>query len=143
MMIGAAFCWGWYSAKSIRWLPKYGALRLTVTSMIAGTAIMLPLSVPWLLSQNWSGIGPAAWLGLGYSALLSIVYGYFVWAHALNSIGLAHTAVFSNVTPIVALAAGWIVLGERPVGAQLIGVVLVLTGVFMVRSRKPMVVPDE
>jgi len=47
------------------------------------------------------------------------------------------------VTPIVALAAGWIVLGERPVGAQLIGVVLVLTGVFMVRSRKPMVVPDE
>ena len=143
MMIGAAFCWGWYSAKSIRWLPKYGALRLTVTSMIAGTAIMLPLSVPWLLSQNWSGIGPTAWLGLAYSALLSIVYGYFVWAHALNSIGLAHTAVFSNVTPIVALAAGWIVLGERPVGAQLIGVVLVLTGVFMVRSRKPMVVPDE
>jgi drug/metabolite transporter (DMT)-like permease len=84
-----------------------------------------------------------AWLGLGYSALLSIVYGYFVWAYALNSIGVAHTAVFSNVTPIVALIAGWIMLGERPVAAQLIGMVLVLMGVFMVRSRKPMVVPEE
>src|SRR5438093_5909905 len=62
-----------------------------------------------------------AWLGLGYSALLSIVYCYFIWAHALNRIGVAHTAVFSNVTPIVALAAGWALLGERPLAAQLIG----------------------
>jgi len=143
MMIGAAFCWGWYSAKSTRWLPKYGALRLTVLTMVSGTAIMLPLSAPWLLRQNWSGIGRMAWLGLGYSALLSIVYSYFIWAHALNSIGVAHTAVFSNVTPIVALVAGWVLLGERPLAAQLLGVALVLTGVFMVRSRKPIVAPDE
>ena len=143
MMIGAAFCWGWYSAKSVRWLPKYGALRLTVFSMVIGTAIMLPLSAPWLLRQNWSGIGYMAWLGLGYSALLSIVYCYFIWAFALNSIGVARTAVFSNVTPIVALAGGWALLGEHPLAAQLVGVVLVLTGVFMVRSRQPMVVPDE
>jgi len=135
MIIAAAFCWGWYSAASTRWLPKYGPLRLTVLSMISGTAVLLPLSTPWLLRQNWSGIGRTAWLGVGYSALLSIVYSYFIWAHALNTIGVAHTAVFSNVTPIVALIAGWVMLGERPLAAQLVGVVLVLTGVFMVRSR--------
>src|SRR5438093_1367007 len=42
----------WYSAKSVRWLPKYGALRLTVFSMVIGTAIMLPISAPWLLRQE-------------------------------------------------------------------------------------------
>ncbi len=90
-----------------------------------------------------SRIPPVAWLGLGYSALLSITYAYFVWAYALSRIGVAHTAVFNNVTPIVALLAGWFLLAETPALPQLAGVGLVLSGVFMVRSRNPIPVPDE
>jgi drug/metabolite transporter (DMT)-like permease len=143
MMIGAAVCWGWQSALSIRFLSKYGAIRLTVATMIMGTAMMVPLSIPWLTSQNWSGVAPVAWIGLGYSALLSIAYSYLVWAYALSRIGVAHTAVFNNLTPIVALIGGWLLLGEQPSPAQLAGVVLVLVGVFIVRSRKPLPIPDE
>jgi drug/metabolite transporter (DMT)-like permease len=66
-----------------------------------------------------------------------------VWAYAIDKIGIAHTSVFNNVTPIVALFAGWLVLAETPVIAQLGGVGLVLIGVFMVRSHKPTVLPDE
>ncbi len=143
MMIGAAACWGWQSSESIRFLQKYGAIRLTVSTMIAGTAIMVPLSLPWLTAQDWTGIAPVVWLGFGYSGLLSIAYCYLIWAYALSKIGVAHTSVFNNVTPIVALIGGWILLGEQPSILQLAGVVLVLVGVFMVRSRKPMPVPDE
>jgi len=56
---------------------------------------------------------------------------------------VAHTAVFSNVTPIVALLGGWLLLGEQPSLAQAAGVILVLAGVFIVRSRKPSALPDE
>jgi drug/metabolite transporter (DMT)-like permease len=105
--------------------------------MIVGTAVMLPLSVPWLTRQNFRGIPPVAWLGLAFSALLSITYSYFVWAYALKRIGVSHTSVFNNVTPIAAVLSGWYMLGERPTVSQLAGVVLVLTGVFMVRTRKP------
>jgi drug/metabolite transporter (DMT)-like permease len=143
LMIAAAALWGWQSAEATRLLPKYGPLRLTVSAMIAGTACMIPLSIPWLTTQNFRGIPPIAWLGLGYSALLSIAYAYFVWAYALSTIGVAHTAVFNNVTPIVAMLAGWLLLNETPALAQFAGVVLVLVGVFMVRSRKPSAVPDE
>ena len=143
MMIGAAACWGWQSAESIRFLPKYGPIRLTVSTMIAGTAIMVPLSLPWITTQDWSGIAPIAWLGLGYSALLSIAYCYLIWAYALSRIGVAHTSVFNNVTPIVALIGGWAVLDEQPSLVQLAGVALVLVGVFIVRSRKPLPIPDE
>src|SRR2546427_10714378 len=142
-MIAAAVCWGWQSAASTRFLPKYGAVRLTVSLMVAGTAFMLPISIPWLATQNFRPIPPRAWFGLGYSALLSITYSYFVWAYALSRIGVSHTSIFNNVTPIIALIAGWLLLGEQPSGAQLVGVMLVLTGVFMVRSRKPTAIPDE
>jgi drug/metabolite transporter (DMT)-like permease len=143
MMIGAAACWGWQSAESMRFLPKYGAIRLTVSTMIAGTAILVPLSIPWISRQDWSGIPPVAWIGLGYSALLSIAYCYLIWSYALSRIGVSHTSVFNNVTPIVAMIGGWILLGEQPSMVQIAGVILVLVGVFMVRSRKPLPIPEE
>ena len=143
LMIAASIIWGWQSAESTRLLGKYGPVRLTVATMIAGTAMMVPLSLPWIIAQPWSRVQPLVWLGLGYSALLSIAYSYFVWAHALNTIGVAHTSVFNNLTPIVALFAGWLLLGEHAVAAQIAGVVLVLVGVFIVRSQKPMAIPDD
>jgi len=143
LMMAASICWGWQSAESTRLLGKYGPIRLTVATMIAGTAMMVPLSLPWIIAQPWPSIAPIAWLGLGYSALLSIAYGYFVWAHALNTIGVARTSVFNNLTPIVALLAGWLLLGENPLASQIAGVVLVLVGVFIVRSRKPIAIPDD
>jgi len=143
IMIAAAVCWAWQSVESTRLLPKYGPIRLTVFSMVAGTAMLLPLSLPWLLKQDWRAVPALAWLGLAYSALLSISYSYFIWSYAINAIGVAHTSVFNNVTPIVAMFAGWLLLGEQASAAQLAGVILVLVGVFMVRSRKPILVPDE
>jgi len=143
LMMAASICWGWQSAESTRLLGKYGPIRLTVATMLAGTAMMVPMSLPWIIAQPWPSIAPIAWLGLGYSALLSIAYGYFVWAHALNTIGVARTSVFNNLTPIVALLAGWLLLGENPVASQIAGVVLVLVGVFIVRSRKPIAIPDD
>jgi len=143
LMICAAVFWGWQSADATRFLPKYGAIHLTVSTMIVGTAVMLPLSLPWLTTQNFRGIPPVAWLGLAFSALLSITYSYFVWAYGLKKIGVSHTSVFNNVTPIAAVLSGWYLLGERPSMAQLAGVVLVLTGVFMVRARKPLVTDER
>jgi drug/metabolite transporter (DMT)-like permease len=143
LMIAAAICWAWQSAESTRLLPKYGPIRLTVFAMVAGTVIMVPLSIPWLVSQNWRDIPISGWLGLGYSALLSITYAYFVWAYAISTIGVAHTSVFNNVTPIVALFAGWLLLEEKPSLVQFSGVVLIIVGVFIVRSRKPIALPDE
>src|SRR5207249_7381418 len=133
LMIAAAMCWAWQSAESTRLLPKYGPIRLTIFAMVAGTVILVPVSIPWLIAQDWRAIPLNGWLGLGYSALLSITYSYFVWAYAISRIGIAHTSVFNNVTPIVALFAGWLLLRERPSVVQLAGVMLVLVGVFMVR----------
>src|SRR5439155_1669123 len=77
-LMAASLCLGWRSAESTRLLGKYGPIRLTVTTMIARTAMMVPMSLLWIIAQPWPSIAPIAWLGLGYSALLSIAYGYFV-----------------------------------------------------------------
>src|SRR5438034_833180 len=74
MMIVAAFLWGWYTAGSLPLLMKYGWLAITGWMMLAGAAVLLPVSVPWLLKQNWRAIESSAWIALAYSSLFSIVY---------------------------------------------------------------------
>ena len=141
MMISAAFCWGAYTAGTSPLIRKYGAIRVTVLSTIAGAVIMVPLSAPWAIRQNWSSISSVGWLGFLYATFGGIVYAYFIWAYALGRVGVAHTAVFANITPIIAVGAGWILLGEPLSLPQIAGVVLVLTGVFIVRARKPLAIP--
>jgi drug/metabolite transporter (DMT)-like permease len=64
------------------------------------------------------------------------VYSYLVWSFALEHIGVARTAVFSNLTPMVALLGGWLLLGEKPAWAQFAGIALILGGIFIVRSTR-------
>ena len=63
LMMGAAFCWGWYTGASAGLLAKYGALRLTVLTMVLGTVVLVPLSVPAVIQQNWTAVSMRAWGG--------------------------------------------------------------------------------
>jgi drug/metabolite transporter (DMT)-like permease len=136
MILISSLCWGFYTGAAARLILKYGAVRLTVWLMISGTIFMIPPFLPFVLRQNWHAIPPVAWLGFCYSTFLSIVYCYLIWSYALQMVGVSRTAVFSNMTPLIALVGGWLILGEDPAVAQLGGAALILTGIFIVRSRK-------
>ncbi len=136
LILGSTLCWGWYTGGATRLAVKYGALRLTFWLMLTGTAGLVPILIPSILHQDWFAIPARGWLEFGYSTFLSIVYSYVVWSFALEHLGVSGTAVYSNVTPMVALIGAWFLLGERPGLPQVAGIALILTGVFMVRSRR-------
>jgi drug/metabolite transporter (DMT)-like permease len=137
LILASALCWGWYTGAAARLVIKYGALRLTVWVMLTGTLLMIPPFLPSLLHQDWHSIPLVGWMGFCYSTFLSIVYSYLIWAFALQHVGVSRTAVYSNLTPMVALFGGWLLLSEHPAIAQFAGVVLILGGIFIVRSKKP------
>jgi drug/metabolite transporter (DMT)-like permease len=137
MILASALCWGWYTGAAARLAAKYGAFRLTVWLMLTGTILMFPPFWTSLMNQDWHAIPPAGWLGFTYSTFLSIVYCYLIWSFALQHVGVSRTAIYSNLTPMVALFGGWFLLGEVPAIAQYVGVALILSGIFIVRVKKP------
>jgi len=141
LILLSAICWGIYTGWAARWVLKYGPVRMTLWTMLTGTAAMLPPLLPFLLRQDWRAVTPEGWLGFLYSTFLAIVFGYLAWSYALRHLGVARTAIYSNVTPMIALFGGWLVLGERPVAAQLLGAALILGGVFLVRARGASLAP--
>lgn len=139
LILGATFCWGWYTGSSARLILKYGALRINYLLMLWGTLLMIPVLLPSAIRQSWSAIPAMGWVAFCYSTFLSIIYGYLAWSYAIRMSGVARTAIYSNVTPVVALIGGWLLLGERPGVAQCLGSALIPAGVFLVRTQRPIV----
>jgi drug/metabolite transporter (DMT)-like permease len=137
MILTSAVCWGWYTGSAGRLILKYGAIRLTTWVMLIGTLFLLPVLWPSVARQDWTAIPVQGWAAFCYSAFLSIVYCYSAWSFAIEHSGVSRTAVYSNVTPVIALIGGWFLLGEQPAIAQIAGIALILAGVFIVRSHNP------
>ena len=71
-------------------------------------------------------MGLVLYLGAGYSALT-----YGLWGYALRHLEASQAGVFDNVLPVVGVAAGLLVLRERPIIWHLAGGALVIAGVWL------------
>jgi drug/metabolite transporter (DMT)-like permease len=75
----------------------------------------------------------ASWVLTILSSLLALAFAYMIWYTAVQRIGSSRTAIYSNLTPIVAMVVAAIWLGEHVGGAQVLGAVTILGGVFVTR----------
>jgi drug/metabolite transporter (DMT)-like permease len=134
LMISAAAFWALYTQGSQPLIRRYGAIRTTAWTLWTGATFIFLVGVPSLLRQDWRAIDGLSWGGLFYSAFLSIGLAYLLWYRSVGKLGGSRTAIYSNLTPVVALAAGALWLGEQVTPLSLIGAVLVIGGVMLVRD---------
>lgn len=81
----------------------------------------------------------SAWAALVLSALLALFVAYMIWYTAVQTIGGTRTAVYSNVTPVVAMVAAAIWIGEPITLRKLAGAAAVIAGLAVTRlERRPM-----
>jgi drug/metabolite transporter (DMT)-like permease len=135
LMIFAALMWAIYTVGAQPLIERYGPIRTTAWTLWVGSFFLFLAGVPSLLRQNWSVVGVTAWGGLLFSSVLSVGVAYLLWYWGVQQLGGARTAVYSNLQPIVALAAGALLLGEQLTIFSLVGAALVVGGVLLVRTK--------
>ncbi|WP_461208652.1 DMT family transporter [Desulfocurvus sp. DL9XJH121] len=134
MELGAMVSAAGYMLLVKRLSTRYGAWTLTALQTLTGLVFFLP--------------GAAELLG-GLSALpvaviLSLVYlgaGGSLGAFGLYNWGMSHirassASAYINLVPVVALATGWICLGEALNTTQLLAVACVFAGVWLSQVRR-------
>jgi drug/metabolite transporter (DMT)-like permease len=134
VLVGAAFLWACYTVASQPLVRRYGSVPTTAWTLWIGTPPLLLIGIPSLARERWGAVSAGAWGGLLFSACLSIGAAYLIWYRGVERIGNTRTAIFSNLTPLVALGVSALWLGERPPPIALLGVVLTLGGVAWVRT---------
>jgi drug/metabolite transporter (DMT)-like permease len=132
LLLATTVCWSLYTVGSKKFVHAYGSMKTTTIMMTSGTPLLLLVCAPSLLKQDWSRVRPIAWATTVYSGLFAIAIAYVIWSYGVRKIGSTRTAIYSNVTPVVALIVAWVGLGETPTFGQLAGAVVIFAGIYLV-----------
>lgn len=133
IMVAAMFCWSLYSVMSQPLLRRHSPLVVTGWSMAIGALFYAIVALPSFLTTDWQAISTMSWWLMAASAIFALALSYMIWYTGVQRIGSSRTAIYSNLTPIVALAVGAMWLGEPITRAQVAGTAAILTGVFITR----------
>lgn len=134
IVLSGTLFWAGYTVFSQDLLRRYSPLRMSALTLAIGAAGLLVFAAPAIAAQNWSSVSWRAWAGLIYSSVFANALGYAVWNHGVQRIGSARTSLYSNLSPIFAVAAGWWALNEPWSWMKTAGAALILGGVALARS---------
>ncbi len=136
LMIGAAATWSVYTVGSRRLIDRYGSLPVTAWTLWIGTAGLVLMGIPTLLETPLQHVSLFTWGGVAYAGILAIGLAYLLWYRGVQRIGSSGTAVYSNLTPVVAMIVAWVWLGETPLNLQILGAAVVLLGLALARMGR-------
>ena len=133
LVFGGMLCWSLYSVLAQPLLRRHSPLIITGWAMASGTLVYLMFAVMPMLRTNWGAISVTSWVLMAASSLLALAFAYMVWYTAVQRIGSARTAIYSNLTPIVAMIVAALWLGEQITRPQILGAALILGGIGVTR----------
>lgn len=83
------------------------------------------------------GVAPSVWVALAYLTVAGSLVGYTAYSWLLRNVRTAVVGTYAYVNPVVAVALGWLVLGERITLRTLLAGLLVLGSVVLLVTGRP------
>ncbi len=142
--LASAFFFAAYTVANKPLLARYPAPVITAYTMTIGTIPVILLALPAVFAQNWGAVSPTGWATLGWSIIFPVYFAWTVWSWASARIGVARTAVFMYLVPIVGGITSWLLLAEDFGPQKILGALLTLAGLVLARrlsSQKPATLP--
>ncbi|HPC01409.1 MAG TPA: DMT family transporter [Syntrophales bacterium] len=126
IMGGVAWAVSAIITKIIRKRVIFDLVSLTAWQMFLGA---VPLTAAALLFDstpvNWT---PYFAVALFYSAVISQAVALLLWFYILQELPAGSASLGTLATPVIGTVAGAVQLGERPTGAELAGMALIVAG---------------
>ncbi len=132
--LAAAACWSLYTVFSKTLMRSYSPLTFTTLTLSVGAVVLFFISLPSLAEQEWGQISPRSYLELGYSSVFSLAVAYSIWFYCVDRLGSTRTAIYANLVPFWTLLFAWMFIGEEVTLLQILGGILILTGIYLTRN---------
>ena len=135
LVLGSVVCWSFYTHLMRPYTQRIDGMQIATWSLVGGTIPVLLIALPAIARADWPAVAPLTWSAILYSGIGSMGIAYLFWYRGVRVIGSTRTAMYSNLQPLVTLAASWPMLGERPTFIQGVGAGAVLGGLLLTRQR--------
>jgi drug/metabolite transporter (DMT)-like permease len=122
--------WAINTIISKKLVAEYSSLVTTTGGFLVGWIMLLPFSTAEIVRAGLPHLTWLAWLGILYLGLLASALTFVMWNFGLQQVDASVAAPYSNLIPVVGLAAATIG-GEPASWLQIIGGGLAILGVWI------------
>jgi len=126
--------WALYSIGSRAVMDRVSALTVNWTTLLVATVIQIPLL--WtdrkMLDAGVESVTMPDWLALAYLVVFATAVAQQAWLFGVQGIGPSRASVLGNLTPVAAVALSALILHESVGLVEVIGIGLILAGVWVV-----------
>lgn len=137
VLTGGAIAWAVGSILS-RYAPQPDApLLATGIQMLCGGAVLLiaAASTGDLSSLHVSQVTVKSALSLLYLTVFGSIIGFTAYIWLLKNVAMAKVATYSYVNPLIAVALGWAIAGERVTPRIITAALVILSSVALITVR--------
>jgi drug/metabolite transporter (DMT)-like permease len=133
--------WAVYSVGSRTIMERLSALTVNWTTLLVATILQVPLL--WtdqkMMRGGISSVSLSDWLALGYLVVFATAVAQQAWLYGVKGIGPSRASVLGNLTPVAAIVLSALVLKESVGMIEVVGIVLILGGVWVlhIQTSKP------
>ena len=129
--------WALYTIGSRAIMERLPALTVNWTTTFVATLLQIPLL--WtdqkMLEAGLASVALPDWLALAYLVLFATAIAQQAWLFGVKSIGPSRASVLGNLTPVAAVALSALILNEAVGPVEVIGILLILCGVWVVHLQ--------
>jgi drug/metabolite transporter (DMT)-like permease len=137
LSLGAAAAFAAYGVINQPLARRYSPWQLTSYGLAFGGLLIAVVGIPAMADQDWSRVGPGAWVILAYAVVGPVYLAYALWNWAIGRRGITRTVVYAFLVPVLGGAFAVVFLDERPRAEQVVGSVLVVAGLLVTRLGRP------
>lgn len=134
LAFASVLVWGVYTILAKR-MSKADPIAVTATISFIGTILLIPAVLLEGANVSLSSIPMSGWLPILYLGALASATSYLLYTRALRDIDASLVGTYVNLSPVIGVVAGVVVLGESVTAAAVIGGILVLAGVWISSAR--------
>jgi drug/metabolite transporter (DMT)-like permease len=126
--------WALKTVGSRRIMERLSPLTINWTTLFLSIVLQIPLL--WtdkkVMASGLDAIGPSDWLAMLYLIIFATALGQQAWLYGVRGVGPSRAGVFVNLVPVSAIFLSALILGDRVGIKEVVGIVLILTGVWLV-----------
>jgi drug/metabolite transporter (DMT)-like permease len=126
--------WALYSIGGREVMDRLSPLTVNWTTLLVSLLLQMPLlfTDQKLLLSGTSVVPVSGWLALLYLIVFATALGQQAWLYGVQGVGASRAGVFVNLIPVSALLLSAMLLGDVIGAREVMGMVLILAGVWLV-----------
>ena len=115
-------------------MERFSPLTVNWTTLLISICLQIPLlpTNQKMLIHGMESVPMDGWLALVYVVVFATALGQQAWLFGVEGVGPSRAGIFVNLIPVSALVLSFLLLGEAIGGRELLGIALILGGVWFV-----------